>query len=116
MQAEVRYDMVVMPTHPTSRFAFAAATVALAVFVASAAAGPFSSLVIFGDSLSDVGNMANAPFSTYPGPYYYNDRFSNGPVWVESLSVDLGLGRVQRSTAGGNDFAYGGAERPAWVA
>ena len=41
---------------------------------------------------------------------YYNNRFSNGPVWVEALSEDLGFGPIQRSTAGGNDFAYGGAQ------
>ena len=78
--------------------------------VASAAAGSFSSLVVFGDSLSDVGNIAQATFDAYPGPYYFNDRFSNGPVWVEALSIELGLGTVQQSTAGGNDFAYGGAQ------
>jgi lysophospholipase L1-like esterase len=31
-------------------------------------------------------------------------------VWVEALSVDLGFGPIQRSLAGGNDFAYGGAQ------
>lgn len=76
----------------------------------SAAAGPFSDLVVFGDSLSDVGNIAASSFDIYPGPYYYSDRFSNGPVWVEALSTGLGLGTLQRSTAGGDDFAYGGAQ------
>ncbi len=88
----------------------AAIVVACGPWVASAAAGPFSSLVVFGDSLSDVGNIASATLGIYPGSAYYNNRFSNGPVWVESLSVDLGLGAIQRSTAGGNDFAYGGAQ------
>ncbi len=99
-----------MPSHASRVRGLAAIIVAWWLGVATAAAGPFSSLVVFGDSLSDVGNIAHVPFSTYPGPYYYNDRFSNGPVWVEALSVDLGLGPVQRSTAGGNDFAYGGAQ------
>ena len=65
---------------------------------------------MFGDSLSDVGNIAQATAGVFPGSAYYSNRFSNGPVWVESLSVELGLGPIQRSTAGGNDFAYGGAQ------
>jgi phospholipase/lecithinase/hemolysin len=76
----------------------------------SACAGPFTQLIVFGDSLADVGNIAQATFDIYPGPYYFNDRFSNGPVFVEALSVGLGLGSPTRSTAGGNDFAYGGAQ------
>ena len=73
-------------------------------------AGPFTDLIVFGDSLSDVGNVAQASFGIFPGSYYHNDRFSNGPVWVESLATQLGLGPLQRSTAGGDNFAYGGAK------
>jgi thermolabile hemolysin len=75
-----------------------------------ASAGPYSQLIVFGDSLSDVGNIAASSFGIYPGPYYWNDRFSNGPVYVESLDTGLGLPPIARSTAGGNDFAYGGAQ------
>lgn len=99
-----------MPTPVSAMRGLTAIVVACWLGVASAAAGPFSSLVVFGDSLSDVGNIASATLGIYPGSTYYNDRFSNGPVWVEALSVDLGLGTIQRSTAGGNDFAYGGAQ------
>jgi phospholipase/lecithinase/hemolysin len=82
-----------------------------AVFACTAAAGPFSNLVVFGDSLSDVGNIAQAPFINTPGPYYWNGRFSNGPVYAETLATGLGLPTLVRSTAsGGNDFAYGGAK------
>src|SRR6476659_6485546 len=82
-----------------------------AVFACTAAAGPFSNLVVFGDSLSDVGNIAQAPFINEPGPYYWNGRFSNGPVYAETLATGLGLATLVRSTAsGGNDFAYGGAK------
>jgi len=109
LEVELRYDVAVMPTYVITRPA-AAALAACALFVASAAAGPFSSLVVFGDSLSDVGNIAQATFGAYPGPAYYSNRFSNGPVWVESLSTDLGLGTVERSLVSGNDFAYGGAQ------
>jgi phospholipase/lecithinase/hemolysin len=73
-------------------------------------ANPFSSLVIFGDSLSDVGNTSQASFGFYPGSAYFQGRFSNGPVYTETLFADLGFGPIARSTAGGNDFAYGGAQ------
>ena len=36
--------------------------------------------------------------------------FSNGLTWVEDLSTMLGLGTLKPSLAGGNDFAFGGAE------
>jgi phospholipase/lecithinase/hemolysin len=75
-----------------------------------ACAGPFTQLVVFGDSLADVGNIAQATLGIFPGPYYHNDRFSNGPVFVEALSVGLGLGSSRHSTIGGNNFAYGGAQ------
>src|SRR4051812_4332701 len=76
-----------------------------------AEAGPFNNLVVFGDSLSDVGNIAQALFINTPGPYYWNGRFSNGPVYAESLATGLGLPPLNRSTAsGGTDYAYGGAK------
>src|SRR5262245_56075618 len=86
------------------------------IFVAAAAAGPFSKLFVFGDSLSDIGNVAQGraaiPFlvDPTPRPYYYNGRFSNGPIYVEALASGLGLPAVVRSRAGGNDFAHGGAK------
>jgi phospholipase/lecithinase/hemolysin len=83
---------------------------AITLFAVPAPAGPFSQLVVFGDSLADVGNIAAASFDLYPGRFYYNDRFSNGPVFVEALSVGLGLETTVPSTAGGNNFAYGGAQ------
>src|SRR3954464_7997792 len=76
-----------------------------------AAAGPFSNLVVFGDSLSDIGNVQQSFLTNTPGPYYWNGRFSNGPVYAESLTTGLGLSALARSTSsGGNDFAYGGAK------
>ena len=36
--------------------------------------------------------------------------FSNGPTWVQDLSIALGLGNLAPSLTGGTDFAYGGAE------
>jgi phospholipase/lecithinase/hemolysin len=80
-------------------------------FDCTARAASFSNLVVFGDSLSDIGNIAQAPLINEPGPYYWNGRFSNGPVYAETLATGLGLATLARSTvSGGNDFAYGGAK------
>ncbi|MGA2253417.1 MAG: SGNH/GDSL hydrolase family protein [Thermoguttaceae bacterium] len=71
-------------------------------------AGTFTNLYVFGDSLSDAGNVFRAVGQ--PAPPYYAGRFSNGPVWVEYLAADLGLPTLTPSLAGGTDFAWGGAE------
>ena len=63
----------------------------------------FDNLVIFGDSLSDVGNL-------YKFLPYWNGRFSNGPVWIEQLAADLGMLAPTPSSLGGNNFAWGGAQ------
>jgi phospholipase/lecithinase/hemolysin len=96
-----------------SRIALNGAAFACALFVAldRCDASPFSNVVLFGDSLSDIGNIAQAPFINTPGPYYWNGRFSNGPVYAESFTTGLGLPTLVRSTSsGGTDFAYGGAK------
>ena len=62
-------------------------------------------LYVFGDSLSDVGNVLQATGGAYPpSPPYFQGRYSNGPVWVEYLASDLGLTPKQNT-----NFAYGGA-------
>jgi outer membrane lipase/esterase len=72
--------------------------------------GPVSDLVVFGDSLSDVGNVALATGNTIPTPgVYYQGRFSGGPIWVDTLAKYLGQPAVQPSLAGGLDYAFGGA-------
>lgn len=63
-------------------------------------AGPyFSAVVVYGDSLSDNGNLFNA--IGIPGAPYYNGRRSNGPVAVENLAAALNAPLV--------DFAWIGA-------
>src|SRR5215210_5707714 len=84
--------------------------VSAAVSSNHAVGGPFSNLVVFGDSLSDIGNIAQAPFINTPGPYYWSGRFSNGPVYAETLATGLGLPALVNSASGGNDFAFGGAQ------
>jgi phospholipase/lecithinase/hemolysin len=110
LQASICYAVEVYQASISFWQRFLLTLFALIFSVAAASAGPFSNLVVFGDSLSDVGNIAQAPFINTPGPYYWNGRFSNGPVYAESLATGLGLPALTRSTAGGNDFAYGGAQ------
>lgn len=80
----------------------------------SASAASFSSLTVFGDSLSDTGNVFLATGGTVPVAPYFAGRFSNGPVWVDTLAAQLGLplGAVPALLGGGN-FAFGGARTDA---
>jgi phospholipase/lecithinase/hemolysin len=74
-------------------------------------AGGFSAVYAFGDSLSDAGNAWIGTLNTVPvSPPYSDGRFSDGNVWVQDLSQDLGLPPVSASLSGGTDYAYGGAE------
>jgi phospholipase/lecithinase/hemolysin len=61
---------------------------------------PFSKLYVFGDSLSDQGNIfnitkfansLNSQLPVIPSSLYFEGRFSNGPVWIDYLSAGLGL-------------------------
>jgi outer membrane lipase/esterase len=72
----------------------------------------FSNLVIFGDSLSDTGNIAKlVPASVLasippgtagvPVPPYYNYRFSNGPIYADVLGAKLGIATTTDSAVGG---------------
>ena len=65
-----------------------------------------SGVAVFGDSLSDGGNVFAASGGTLPYP---SGRFTNGPVWAERLALDLGT-TLQPSLLGGGDYAFGGAE------
>ncbi|MBO1346330.1 MAG: cadherin-like domain-containing protein [Hormoscilla sp. GUM202] len=70
---------------------------------------PPRTLFVFGDSLSDTGNVFNLtsalgnPFP--PSPPYFDGRFSNGPVAVEILAEQLDLSLSQDT-----NFAWGGAK------
>lgn len=60
--------------------------VALFLFPSSVFGATFDTLVVFGDSLSDNGNLYSETSQTTPSSLaYYQGRFSNGPVWVEYL-------------------------------
>jgi phospholipase/lecithinase/hemolysin len=63
-----------------------------------ASAANFDKLYVFGDSLSDTGNVFNVsggqvnPTQAFnPDPPFFQGRFSNGPVWVDYVGNQLGL-------------------------
>lgn len=78
--------------------------VALLITAASSmAVAGYSSIVAFGDSLSDDGNVFALSHGLFPpSPPYFKGRFSNGPVAVEYMAGALGLQLT--------DFAFGGAK------
>ncbi|MBT8443605.1 MAG: SGNH/GDSL hydrolase family protein [Gammaproteobacteria bacterium] len=72
-------------------------------------------LVVFGDSLSDTGNLFAATGGTVPPPPYFNGRFSNGLIWVDTLTSSLSIsvdnyavGGAQTGTMNVNDGLPGG--------
>ncbi len=71
----------------------------LLAFTLPANANSYPAVVVYGDSLSDNGNLFAATGSP-PAPYF-DGRFSNGPVAVEQLAALLGSPLY--------DFAWGGA-------
>jgi outer membrane lipase/esterase len=99
-------------------------TVAILAFTGSpAAAVPYTSMIVFGDSLSDSGNDAALPGvgsqvqtitgnSYIPGAPYLtatsSGTFSNGPTWASDAASALGL-PLKPSLLGGTNFAFGGA-------
>lgn len=74
-------------------------TIASCLISFEAKAATFSGLNVFGDSLVDTGNLFNLTdalvsplgFSGLPPSPPYDQRNSNGPIWIDNLSQDLGL-------------------------
>jgi outer membrane lipase/esterase len=88
---------------PRNRYLAGAITAAL-LFGASASATDFSNVIVFGDSLSDSGNIALASGSPVPM------RFTTNPGTTTAENVATGLGfTLAPSLAGGTDYAFGGA-------
>lgn len=92
------------------------------------ATAAYTAAYVFGDSLSDTGNVQaryeSAPFipgvpsipapqtSRIGGPGYYEGRSSNGPLYVDFLARSLGVTVNPDLTAwleGGTNYAFGGA-------
>lgn len=108
---------------------FATAAAFAACLGSSVAAAPmtdvFSSLFIFGDSLSDSGDTSRLPIfptplsepsntgqalfaatgAIYPPTPYFNGRFSNGPVWADHfIGAFDAVGKTARN------YAFGAAQ------
>jgi phospholipase/lecithinase/hemolysin len=91
-----------------NRFATLAVTATLAagLTAAPAAASPldrFSDIYVFGDSLSDPGNLFNALFGAPASPafpVYPDAQFTDGAAWASQIGADFASGR---------NFAHGSA-------
>lgn len=70
-----------------------------------------SGLYVFGDSLSDSGNIAIATGGAVPNAAagYYAGRFSNGPIYLDYIANAFNLHNTA-ALAGGTNFAFGGAK------
>jgi phospholipase/lecithinase/hemolysin len=98
------------------------------VFVRAQGAKPapdYTTIVVFGDSLSDTGNVADLTEAKYgvriPGPFadYTDGRFTDGAdtlppaenyfgVWIEQLAATFpSRPAVKASLDGGTNYAYG---------
>ncbi len=76
------------------------------LFSTAAAATDFSNVIVFGDSLSDNGNISLATAPGIQPPL----RFTTNPGTTTAENVASGLGfTLKPSAAGGTDFAWGGA-------
>ena len=95
-----------------SRFLRTACAAALAVAAFGAAtsaaqAQAYNRLVVFGDSLSDNGNLF--AISGQPPAPYFQGRFSNGPVFTELLGFNAGRFTAGAPVTGSVNYAFGGA-------
>ncbi|KAB8319327.1 SGNH/GDSL hydrolase family protein [Tolypothrix campylonemoides VB511288] len=102
----------------TAGFALLSLTVPL-----KASAADFSQFVVFGDSLSDTGNLFNVTQGLPTGPLppdppYFQGRFSNDKIWVDYLGDNLGLPpttitdlivQLRTTAPEGVNYAFGGS-------
>ena len=77
-------------------------------FLSNIAVGTqLNSIVVFGDSMSDNGNLYEYLKHQLPSsPPYYDGRFSDGPVWIENIAK---MYYPTQTTAHLLDYAFGGA-------
>lgn len=64
--------------------------------------GPYDEIYVFGDSLSDSGNIAASLGADFPTAVYPNGQFTNGDAWTTQLGLAPSL-------LGGTNYAFGGA-------
>lgn len=131
-------SMLLAPAKPTNtsaherHFVLSLLSAVLLTFTAVGAyaqAGPptpeYTTIVLFGDSLSDTGNVAHLAYDKYglriPGPVadYTNGSFTDGfdtvpaaqqyvGVWIQQLAESMpSQPEVRNSLDGGTNYAYG---------
>lgn len=84
----------------------AGAITAALLFSTAASAATFSKVVVFGDSLSDAGNISLATAPSIQPPLEFTTN--PGHVTVQDLAGQLGY-TLTPSLTGGTDYAWGGA-------
>ena len=68
-------------------------------------------LLVFGDSLSDMGNAKSSILNVPDVPPYWQDRFSNGEVWIDHISERYGVTTTIGSGSNpGDNRAFGGSQ------
>jgi outer membrane lipase/esterase len=88
----------------------AAATLSAAT---AASAQSYGRLVVFGDSLSDNGNLFAVTGGAAPAAPFVGGRFSTGPVFVELLGFNLGRPTAGTPVTSSINYAYGGSRTDA---
>ena len=80
-------------------------------------AATFEDIYVFGDSISDTGNVFAASGNSLPPPPYFNGRFSNGYIWIDEFAKKLNIDSPTPyvnvangiTPTNGINFAFGGA-------
>jgi outer membrane lipase/esterase len=116
-----------MTSLPIKKLAGAAALAITASISVAAQAGPYSALYVFGDSLSDSGNVLAATGGAVPQSQYFLGRLSNGPNYADRLAIGLGVAQspfgLNPSLAPGSgatfpygtNYAWGGANSGPYI-
>lgn len=77
------------------------------LFSGIVSAAPLHNIIVFGDSLSDNGNLYEFMKHQLPqSPPYFEGRFSNGPVWVEHVAAKY---FPKNTSAHLINYAFGGS-------
>lgn len=84
-----------------TRLGVLAAVFLWAASASAAGLAPITQVFVFGDSLSDNGNAYEATGSGFPAsPPYFPGRQTNGLVWAEPMTNDLGVTLTNYAVAG----------------
>ncbi len=84
---------------------FLTCALALISLTAHAKTHVYDKIIVFGDSLSDDGNLFKV--SGLPEKPYFEGRFSNGKLWIEMVANALHLDTTSKTQFA--DYAFGGA-------